>query len=90
MLKQIPKSEKNSEMGGWVKPRLGFLFFFGNIVFFCVVSLVSLVLREALPATCGINTFKLPVWISSDFDDTNPHNAEIFLCKPWRPKGFSI
>ena len=33
-LKKIQKSEKNSEVGGWVKPQLGFLFFGG--FFFCV------------------------------------------------------
>ena len=26
-LKQIQKSEKNSEVGGWVKSQLGFVFF---------------------------------------------------------------
>ena len=29
-VKQIPKAEKNSEVGGWVKPQLGFLFFWTN------------------------------------------------------------
>ena len=38
-LKKFQKSEKNSEMDGWVKPQLGLLFF-GNIVFFCVVFFV--------------------------------------------------
>ena len=33
--KKIQKSEKNSEVGGWVRPQLGrFLIFWGNIVFF--------------------------------------------------------
>ena len=39
-LKKFKKSEKNSEVGGWVKPQLGFEFFWGNsvfLVFFCVV-----------------------------------------------------
>ena len=35
-LKKIKKSEKNSEVIGWVKPQLGFFFFWGNLVFFCV------------------------------------------------------
>ena len=31
-LKKFKKSEKNSEVGGWVKPQLGFQFFFVNDV----------------------------------------------------------
>ena len=42
-LKQFQKSEKNSEVGGWVKPQLGFI---GNIVFFCVVFVVVHVSRK--------------------------------------------
>ena len=38
-LKKFQKSEKNAEVGGWVKLQLGFLFFL-NMVFFCVVFLV--------------------------------------------------
>ena len=35
-LKKYQKSEKNSQVGEWVKPQLG-LFFFWNSVFLCVV-----------------------------------------------------
>ena len=37
-LKKIQKSEKNSEVGGWVKPRLDFLLFL--ICVFCVFCVV--------------------------------------------------
>ena len=37
-LKKIRKSEKNTEVGGWVKPQLGF--------FFCVVFFVVHVLKK--------------------------------------------
>ena len=33
-VKKIQKSEKNSEVGGWVKPQLGF-FFFDFLCFLC-------------------------------------------------------
>ena len=32
--KRYKKSEKNSEVGGWVKSLLGLLFVFGNVVLF--------------------------------------------------------
>ena len=35
-LKKIKKSEKNSKVGGWVKPQLESFFFFWNVVFLCV------------------------------------------------------
>ena len=38
-VKKIQKSEKNSEVGGWVKRQLGLLFFW-EIVFFCVFCVV--------------------------------------------------
>ena len=34
-LKKIEKSEKNSEVGGWVKPQLAFYFFWKLSVFLC-------------------------------------------------------
>ena len=37
-VKKIQKSEKNSEVGGWVKPQLGFAFFFENLYFLCFFS----------------------------------------------------
>ena len=43
-LKKVQKSEKNSEVGGWVKPQLRFFFF--NIVFFCVVFVVEHVSKK--------------------------------------------
>ena len=42
-LKKSQKSVKNSEVGGWVKPQLGFI---GNIVFFCVAFVVVHVSRK--------------------------------------------
>ena len=41
-LKKFQKSEKNSEVGGWVKPQLGIFFFFQNVVFcvFCGLFLL--------------------------------------------------
>ena len=38
--KKIQESAKNSELGGWVKPQLGFFFFWGggNFVFFVLFS----------------------------------------------------
>ena len=37
---QVEKNpRKTQEVGGWVKAQLGFLFFGGNFVFFCVVSM---------------------------------------------------
>ena len=40
-LKKIQKSEKNSEVGGWVKPQLGFLFFWEILCFFVFFVLFS-------------------------------------------------
>ena len=34
-VKKIKKSEKNSEVGVWVKPKLGFVFFWQFGVFLC-------------------------------------------------------
>ena len=39
-IEKIQKSEKNSEVGGWVQPQLGFLFFGGNFVVSCVFCVV--------------------------------------------------
>ena len=39
-LKNFQKSEKNSEVGGWVKPQLGFLFLGEILCFVCVVYFV--------------------------------------------------
>ena len=39
-VKKIKKSEKNSEMGRWVKPQLGFVFFCGKFVFFFLLFAV--------------------------------------------------
>ena len=41
-VKKIQKSVKNSEVGGWVKPQLGFLFSFGNFVFFVLFSCLQM------------------------------------------------
>ena len=41
-LKKFQKSEKNWEVGGWVKPQVGFLIFFGNSVFLCVFFVLIL------------------------------------------------
>ena len=38
--KKIQKSEKNSEVGGWVQPQLGFRFFLKFCVFVCVFYVV--------------------------------------------------
>ena len=40
-LKKIQKSEKNSEVGGWLKPQLGFFFWGGEFCVFCVFGLTS-------------------------------------------------
>ena len=40
--KKIQKSEKNSEVGWWVKPHLGFDVFLGNFVFLCCFLLFSM------------------------------------------------
>ena len=40
-LKKSKKSEKNSEVGGWVKSQLGFLIFGGKFCFLCVFVLFS-------------------------------------------------
>ena len=46
-VKKIQKSEKNSEVGGWVKPQLGFfIFILCFCVFFCVVFLVVHVSKQ--------------------------------------------
>ena len=45
-LNKFQKSEKNSEVGGWVKPQLGFLFFFGNSVFFVLLFLLYMFQRK--------------------------------------------
>ena len=34
-VKKIPKSEKNSEVGGWVKPQLAFFFLLEMVYFVC-------------------------------------------------------
>ena len=39
-LKKIQKPKKNSEVGGWVKSLLGFVFFGGKFIFFCVFCVV--------------------------------------------------
>ena len=39
-VKKIQKSEKDLEVGGWVKPQLGFIVFFGNLVFLCCFLLM--------------------------------------------------
>ena len=36
-LEKIQKFEKNSEVGGWVKPQLGFVFFLKIPVFLCIM-----------------------------------------------------
>ena len=48
-LKKIQKSEKDSEVGGWIKHQLGFFFFFEMLyffVFFCVVFMFSNVSKK--------------------------------------------
>ena len=40
-VKNNPKIQENSEVGGWVKPQLVFLFFCGNIVFLVFFVLFS-------------------------------------------------
>ena len=39
-LKKIQKIRENPEVGGWVKPQLGFCFFGGNCVVFRVFCIV--------------------------------------------------
>ena len=57
-VKKIQKSEKNSEVGGWVKPQLGFVLFFGNLVFFCVVVLLYMFQKKKMNRGGG--------WVVSD------------------------
>ena len=45
-LKKIQKSEKNWEVGGWVEPQLGFLFFSIFFLVFCVVFIFSNVSKK--------------------------------------------
>ena len=39
--KKSKNPRKNSEVGGWVKPQLGFVFVFGNFVFFVLFFVVE-------------------------------------------------
>ena len=60
-LKKFQKFEKNSEVGGWVKPQLGF--FFVEIlcflcVFFCVFSCFKMIKNK--------NKWIMGVWVGSD------------------------
>ena len=52
--KKIKKSEKNSEVGGWVKPQLGFGFFYGNFVFFVLFFVVIHVSKKYLKLDMGV------------------------------------
>ena len=47
-LKKIKKSYKNSEVGGWVKPQLGFFFlkFCVFVCFVCVVFMLPIVKKS--------------------------------------------
>ena len=44
-VKKIQKSEKNSEVVGWVNPQLGFFDFFGKFVLFCDFLVVLFVVH---------------------------------------------
>ena len=45
-LKKFQKSEKNPEVGGWVKPQLGFNFFLEMLCFLCFLCVVFMFPRK--------------------------------------------
>ena len=64
------KAEKNSEEGGWVKPQLRLLLFFGDVVFFVfffIVLCVVLMLQKKMER--GVDGWGL----------ANPSFSRIFL-----------
>ena len=50
-LKKIQKSEKNSEVGAWVKPQLGFLFFLKYCVFCDIFFVVHVSKKKIIEKT---------------------------------------
>ena len=61
-LNKFQKSEKNSEMGGWVKPQVGFSFFFGNVLFLCVFFVILLFVVH-------VSKKNIKKWVGEFFSD---------------------
>ena len=66
--KQIQKSEKNTEVGGWVKPQLGILFFWKFCVLCGFFVVVVHVFQKKLKLDRGVRGWGL----------ANPSFSQIF------------
>ena len=87
-LNKIKKSEKNSEVGGWVKPQLGLKCFFGNFesfYVFCVVFMFPNVFKknkimESLVGGCGLTNPSF-TRISDFFQLDVRIQTTVFICE---------
>ena len=67
-LKKFQKSEKNSEVGGWVKPQLGLLFFL-EILCFRVFSVVFMLQKKNKKLDRGVGGWDMAIRVFLGFLD---------------------